>query len=474
MIEREEELPPYTHQKEPRLLRVLGLREGLAIHLSAIIGSGIFIVPATIAGNLHWSGLILLVWIAGGLFSLFGALTIAELSSLFPEAGGPYVYLRNTFGRVWVYMFSWNHFFINTAGSLAAIAVAFARYLGYFFPSIVPANPLLQQTISLLGYSIDLRIESTQLIAMVVIGAAMLVNVLGVRLGGWVTNIFTLAKVLALLTIIVSAFLLGSGNTQNFSAWWPEHWSGDLTAAFGLAMISVLWSYEGWTTVTQSAGEISDPERNVPRSILVGTMVVIVLYVAVNLAYLYVLPIEQMAVSQRVAADAASAVLGPVGTSLIIIGILCSTFGTINNSFLSDARAMYAAGADSSFAPGFGKVHARFGTPYVSVIALGIWSALLTLSGTYEQIVSYVIFGSWFFYGLTALSVIVLRKKMPRTPRPYRAWGYPFATLLFIIAAGWILYNTIAHDLRDAVIGIALLLLSLPFYFYWSKARRGV
>lgn len=457
--------------QEPQLLRALGLREGLAIHLSAIIGSGIFVVPAMIAGHLHSMGPILVVWSLGGVLTLFGALTVAELSSVLPKAGGPYVYLRNSFGPLWGYMFSWNHFFINTAGSLAAIAVAFATYLGYFFPSLSFQNPLLSYHLSLFGNPLEVTIRGTQIVAMLVIAVATAVNVRGVRFGGWVTNILTLAKVLALLALIVTVFFWGKGNASNFVPWWPDHWSKELTSAFGLSMISVLWAYEGWTTVTMSAGEIKNPERNVPRALLIGTLTIILLYLGANLAYAYVMPLEQMAGSPRIAADVAVIVLGPVGASLITAGILCSTFGTINNSFLSDARSMYAAGADRTFAPSFGKVHPRFRTPFVSIITLGIWSALLTLSGSYDQIASYVVFGSWVFYALTALSVIILRRKMPQVPRPYKAWGYPYATLLFVAAAGWFLYSTLVEDPRDAIVGIVLLLCSLPFYFYWTRKK---
>ena len=458
--------------QQPQLLRALGLKEGLAIHLSAIIGSGIFVVPATIAGHLHSMGPILLVWSLGGVLTLFGALTVAELSSVLPKAGGPYVYLRNSFGPLWGYMFSWNHFFINTAGSLAAIAVAFATYLGYFFPSLSFQNPLLSYHLSLFGNPLEVTIRGTQIVAMLVIAVATAVNVRGVRFGGWVTNVFTLAKVLALLALIVTVFFWGKGAASNFVPWWPDHWSKELTSAFGLSMISVLWAYEGWTTVTMSAGEIKNPERNIPRALLIGTLMIILLYLGANLAYAYVMPLGQMAGSPRIAADVAVMVLGPVGASLITAGILCSTFGTINNSFLSDARSMYAAGADRTFAPSFGKVHPRFRTPFVSIMTLGIWSALLTLSGSYDQIASYVVFGSWMFYALTALSVIVLRKKMPDVPRPYKAWGYPYATLLFVAAAGWFLYSTLVEDSRDAIIGIVLLLLSLPFYFYWTRSKK--
>jgi APA family basic amino acid/polyamine antiporter len=457
--------------KEPQLLRALGLREGLAIHLSAIIGSGIFVVPATIAGHLHSMGPILLVWTLGGILSLFGALTVAELSSMLPKAGGPYVYLRHSFGPLWGYMFSWNHFFINTAGSVAAIAVAFATYLGYFLPSIGSENPLLSFHSMMLGHTLDVTIKGTQLVAMFIIAVGTVINVRGVRFGGWVTNIFTLAKVSALLALVAAVFLSDKVNFANFSPWWPDHWTGGLTSAFGISMISALWAYEGWATVTMSAGEIKKPERNVPLSLLIGTVTVILLYLSVNLAYASVMPLDQLAGSPRIAADVAVIVLGPLGASLITVGILCSTFGTINNSFLSDARSMYAAGADRTFAPGFGKVHPRFRTPFVTIITLGAWSILLTMSGTYDQIATYVVFGSWVFYAMTALSVIILRKKMPDLPRPYKAWGYPYATLLFVVAAGWFLYSTLVEDPRDAIIGIVLLLVSLPFYFYWTRLR---
>jgi APA family basic amino acid/polyamine antiporter len=238
-------------------------------------------------------------------------------------------------------------------------------------------------------------------------------------------------------------------------------------------MISALWAFDGWITVTLTAGEIKNPKRNVPLSLLLGTAVVILLYLAANLAYAYVIPLNVMAGSPRIAADVARVVLGPFGVSVIIAGILCSTFGTTNGSILSAPRAIYAAGADGTFSKSFGRVHPRFRTPSVAIMTIGIWGGLLTLSGRYDQIISFVVFGSWGFYALTALSVIVLRRKMPDAPRPYKAWGYPYATLLFVAVAGWFLYNTLVEDTRNAIIGIFLLLLSLPFYVYWSRKRTA-
>jgi APA family basic amino acid/polyamine antiporter len=457
---------------QPQLLRVLGLKEGIAIQMGVMIGSGIFLVPATIAGHLHAMGPILLVWVVAGMLSLFGALSLAELSSVLPEAGGPYVYLKHSFGRLFGYLFSWNDFFINKSGSAAAIAIAFATYLGYFVPSVSPEHAFIRADYALLGKQMEFAFGWNQVVAIAVILVVTWVNVRGVRVGAWVMNIFTLTKVLALVGLILAVFFSGEGSTRNLMPWWPDTWTGDLTAAFGLAMISALWTYDGWIDVTLAAGEFKNPGRNVPYSLLFGTLAVIVLYLAANVAYAYAIPLDRMAGSTRIAADVASTVLGPLGVSLIILGIMASTFGTVNGMLLGGPRSLYAAGADGTIARAFGKVHPRYRTPSLSIVTMGVWGGILTLSGTYDQIASYVVFGSWFFYALTALSVIVLRRRMPDAPRPYRAWGYPYATLLFVAVAGWFVYNTLVEDTRNAVIGILLLLMSLPFYYFWNRRPR--
>ncbi len=453
---------------QPQLLRALGLREGISIQMGMIIGSGIFIVPAAIAGHLHALGPILLVWILGGSLILFGALTLAELSSVLPQAGGPYVYLRHSFGSVWAFLFSWNHYFINTAGSVAALAVAFSTYMGHFIPELSAQNPFLSCRWSIYGHPMAFDVGWIQLVAMAAIASVTWINVRGVKLGGWVMNLFTAAKVCALAGLVLAVGFSRKGSTANWLPLWPDQWTGDLTAGLGLSMISVLWAYDGWITVTLTAGEMKDPQRNIPLSLIIGTLGVIGLYVAANLAYCYVLPFQSVAASPRIAADVAGAVLGPFGTLLIVGGILCSTFGAMHGCVLGGPRCIYAAGADGLFFRSFGRVHPRFHTPAVAVVTLGIWGALLTLSGTYEQITSYVVFGSWGFYALTALSVIVLRRKMPGAARPYKAWGYPYATLLFVAVTGWFLCNTLLEDARNAIVGLALLLCSLPFYYHWA------
>lgn len=458
---------------QPQLLRALGLREGIAIHMGVIIGSGIFIVPATIAGHLHAMGPIMLVWIVAGMLTLFGALTLAELSAVLPQAGGPYVYLSNSFGRVWGFLFSWNDYFINKSGSAAAIAVAFITFLAYFIPEIGPEHAFYRHHWTLFGKAMEFTIGWVQMLAMAIIGLVTYINVRGVTFGGWVMTIFTSAKVIALVGLILAAFFSGKGSSSNFLPWWPEQWESGMTAAFGLAMISALWAYDGWIDVTLTAGEFKNPSRNVPMSLFIGTIAVIVLYLTANLAYAYVVPVHAMPGSPRIAADVATVALGPIGASLIIIGIMCSAFGTTNGMLLAGPRSIYAAGADGAFAKSFGKVHPRYHSPYIAIIAMGVWSAILTLSGTYEQIISYVVFGSWGFYAMTALSVIVLRRKMPNAERPYKAWGYPYATLLFVAIAGWFIYNTLVEDTRNAVIGIVLLVVSLPFYYYWTRQTKS-
>jgi APA family basic amino acid/polyamine antiporter len=461
-----------TGEDKPRLLRALGFREGIAIHIGVILGSGIFIVPATIAGHLPAMGPIMLVWVFAGLLTLFGALSLAELSAVLPQAGGPYVYLRHTFGQLWAFLFSWNDFFINKAGSAAAIAMAFATYLGYFIPAVSPDDALYRENLFLLGYHFDFSLGWNQIVAMVAIGTVTVINTRGVRFGGWVMNILTTAKVLALVGLILAAVSSGKGTTANYLPWWPNEWTAQTTAAFGLAMISALWAYDGWIDVTLTAGEFKNPQRNVPRSLLIGTLLIILLYVAANLAYAYVIPISNMPGSPRIAADVAQAVLGPLGASLLVVGIMCSTFGSTNGMLLAGPRSIFAAGADGTFAERFGKIHPTFHTPYVAIVTLGIWGGLLTLTGTYDQIISYVVFGSWAFYALTAASVMILRRQMPHVDRPYKAWGFPYTTSLFIGIAIWFLYNTVVEDTRNALIGILLLLLGLPFYYYWMKKGR--
>lgn len=461
----------HTHQQtsSPELLRALGLKEAIAINVGCIIGSGIFLVPATIAGHLPAMGPILLVWVVAGMLTLFGALSLAELSSMLPQSGGPYVYLRESYGKVWGFLFSWNDYFINKAASLAAVSIAFTTYLGHLVPAIGQSEPFFQPGWSIFGH--PFTFGWSQLIAILAIAAVTIVNVRGVKFSGSVMNFFTTAKVVALILLILSAFFSSQANTANMAPWWPESWTSGMTAAFGLAMISALWSYDGWIDVTLNAGEVKNPTRNVPLALILSCLAVMALYLLANIAYALIIPIQQMPNSQRIASDVAATAVGPIGASLIALGIMLSTFGTLNGMSLSGPRSIWAPGHDRIFSPHFGKVHPRFRSPYVAIIVIGVWGALLTLSGTYDQLAAYVVFGSWVFYAMAAVSVIILRKKMPDVQRPYKTWGYPVTTLVFAAIAGWFIYNTLREDPRNALIGIGLLVLGLPFYYYWTRQR---
>ncbi|MCG3119852.1 MAG: Serine/threonine exchanger SteT [bacterium] len=461
---------PKPHSS-PELLRAIGLKEAIAINVGCVIGSGIFLVPATIAGKLHAMGPILLVWIVAGLLTFFGALSLAELSSFLPKSGGPYVYLRESYGKLWGFLFSWNDFFINKAGSIAAVAIAFTVYFGALIPAIGHSQPFYQPGWAIFGHPFSFG--WSQLIAITAIALVTYINVRGVKLGAQVMNLFTSAKVAALLFLIVGAFVSSKASFANLEPWWPETWGSELTAAFGVAMISALWAYDGWIDVTLTAGETINPTRNVPLALIISTLAILAIYLAANVAYALIIPLEVMPNSQRIAADVAAQAIGPVGAVIVIAGIMCSTFGTLNGMTLAGPRTIWASGHDRVFAPALGKVHPRFRSPHVAIITIGIWSALLTLSGTYDQITAYVVFGSWLFYAMAAVSVIILRKKMPGVPRPYKAWGYPYATLLFAAIAGWFIYNTVVEDPRDALIGIGLLVLGLPFYYYWTRQSQA-
>jgi len=463
-------------ESSPELLRAIGLKEAIAINIGCVIGSGIFLVPATIAGKLHAMGPIMLVWVVAGLLTFFGALSLAELSSFLPKSGGPYVYLRESYGKLWGFLFSWNDFFINKAGSIAAVAIAFTVYLGALVPAIGQSQPFYQPGWSVFGH--PFTFGWSQFIAILAIALVTFINVRGVKLGAQVMNVFTSAKVAALLFLIFGAFLSSKASIANLQPWWPESWSSELTAAFGIAMISALWAYDGWIDVTLTAGETINPTRNVPLALIISTLAILALYLSANIAYALIVPINEMPTFVEpnptpIAAEVAARALGPLGAIIVIVGIMCSTFGTLNGMTLSGTRSIWATGHDRVFAPALGKVHTRFRSPYVAIITIGVWATLLTLSGTYDQITAYVVFGSWLFYAMAAVSVIILRKKMPDVPRPYKAWGYPYATLLFAAIAGWFIYNTVMQDPRDALIGIGLLVLGLPFYYYWTRGARN-
>lgn len=419
-----------------------------------MIGSGIFINPANIAKTVGTSKLMLTVWIVGGILSFFGALAIAELASIYSQAGGIYIYLREAYGPVVAFLFGWTMFLVVEAGTIATLAVGFSsKYLPYF---------------------VDLSGLQTKVVAVSLIAILAAVNVLGVKKGAFVMNFLTSVKFVGLIGVCAVVFIFAKGSTGNFlSSESAAPVSGGILGSFGIALVSALWAYKGWETSTYCAAEIKDPHKKLPLGLFIGSLSVIFLYILANLAYLYVLPAARMAESGRIAADVMQAAVGPVGASVVAIIILMSMTGTVNGHLLTAPRVFYAMAKDGLFFKSVAKVHLKYRTPHVSIIVLATWAALLSLSGTFEQLYSYVIFGFWIFMGLTVAGVIILRKKRPDLPRPYKTWGYPITPILFIISSVFLTINSLIRAFWNSFFGLALIALGIPVYLVWRSHRRA-
>ncbi len=437
---------------QPELPRVLGLVSIIGIVIGTMIGSGIFINPAKVAKDVGTPGLMLSVWILGGILSFFGALAVAELGTMFTRAGGIYVYLREAYGPLVAFLFGWALFLVIESGTIATLAVGFSsKYLPYF---------------------LDLSGLQTKVVAVALIAALAMVNILGVKKGAYLMNFLTTIKFIALIAVCTLIFIFAKGSAGNFfSPGSPAPDSGGMLGNFGLALVAVLWAYKGWETGTYSAGEIRDPQKKLPLGLFIGTLAVLALYVLANLAYLYVFPAARMAASGRIAADVMAEVFGPAGAAAIALIILLSMTGTANGHILTSSRVFYAMARDGLFFKSIARVHPRYLTPHVSIILLASWAAVLSLSGTFEELFSYVIFGFWIFMGLTVAGLIVLRRTRPDLPRPYRTWGYPVTPLLFILSSVFLTVNSLIQTFWNSFIGLALIMLGIPVYYFW-RARR--
>ena len=439
------------------LKRELGLFDATMINVGTMIASAIFIVPATVAAAVTGSLTMTLVWIVGGVASLLGALSIAELAAAYPEAGGQYAYLREAYGQAWGFLYGWANFAVINTASIAAIAVGFARYVGFFTRS-----PLSEVAI--------------RIIAILSIAALTWLNCRGVRLGATTQNILTTLKIGALGALIVTSFALPGGSGAHMHPLWYSAsgagGAGQWIGSFGVAMVAVLWAYDGWIETTYVGSEIIDPGRNLPRSIILSTVIVIALYVLASLAYVFVLSPAGMVHSDLVASDTARVTMGAGGAALVVIAILISTIGANNGIVLTAARIPYAMARGGLFFRSQAFVHPRLGTPVVALITQGVIASLLTAWGTYDQLTTYVVFAQFLFYGLSAGAVIRLRSTAPQVARPYRTWGYPVTPVVFIAFAAWLVINTIVKLPRDSAIGAGLILVGLPGYWYWNGLYR--
>lgn len=456
-------------REETTLARRLTLTNAIMVVIGSIIGSGIFLTPQNVAANVDVPGIMIGVWILTGLLTLAGALTNAEVASLIPEAGGQYVFFRVTFGKLTAFLYGWTTFIVYQTGSIAAIAVAFAKYFGYFvdLPNFSPELEAWQ--LPLIGNIFPLKDIGVTMVAILAVVTVTTINYFGVQFGGMIQNIFTVLKVLAIGAIIVLAFSSGKGSTDHFFPLWGTPSSGSLMAAVGIAMIATLWSYDGWNSLTYLAGEVINPQKNIPRALIFGTLAVIVIYVTTNMAYLYILPIGQIAQSKLVAADVMNTIFYGWGGAIISAMVMISTFGTVNATSMTTARVFYAMAKDKMFFQRMGEVHPKFRTPAKSLVIQGTWASILCLTGTYDQIFTYVIFAGWIFYALGGVAVFILRKNQPNAERAYKVPLYPIIPVAFILVATWFVYNTIVEQTADSMVGLLLVVAGIPFYLYWQK-----
>jgi basic amino acid/polyamine antiporter, APA family len=471
-------------ERRTSLVPTLGLFTTITIVVGGVIGSGIFRNPATMAGILHSPELLLAVWIVAGIVTMFGALTNAEVSGMIPSTGGQYHYFKVMYGDFIAYLYGWALFVVIQSGSIASITYVFAEYFNALFPLWrLEADVISSVQISLPFATIyPLDNLGVKLLTFAGVAALTMVNILGVREGGRVQVVFTVAKVAAILFLVIAAFVFGSGSFANLSL------SSELSSvpagtalvfALAMAMNKALWSYDGWNNLTYVAGEVRNPQRTIPRGLMIGTAVCIAVYALINVAYLYILPIDSLSASESVAADVARAVFGPWGVTFVAVAVMVSTLGTSNGTILASSRVYYAMAKEGRFFSSLGTVHGRTGTPARSLVVQLTWTTVLIFTGTFDMLTDMLIFVSWVFYGLGALGVFVLRRRMPDAPRPYRTWGYPIVPAVFILFSIVFLIFTIASDVaayqegRAPVInslwGVVLLCTGMPLYWYFRR-----
>jgi len=445
------------------LVRALGAWDGALITIGAVVGTGIFLTTSDMARALPHPGLILLVWLMGGLLTLAGALTYAELGVLFPRAGGIYDFLKEAYGPLWGFLYGWASFFVIMSGGIAALAVGFGEYLGSFFPFLSTAHVLISAPVGPWRWTLN----GGQLAGVGAIFVLTVVNQFGVKEGAWVQNGLTVLKLGGIAVFLVAALAWPSPLPVATGAIPPHALTG-----FGLAMIAALWTYDGWYGLTFSAGEMKDPGRNLPLGIILGTAGVVTLYVLVNVVYVRTLSIEEMASHPRVGEAVAAALMGPVGARLLSAVVVVSAFGCVSATILYSSRIYQPMAVDGVFFRSLAVIHPRYRTPVRSLWAQSAWAMVLTASGTYEQLFTYVVFAALLFHVATGAAVFVLRRTRPDAPRPYRVWGYPVVPMLFILSSLLLVQNTLFEKPRESVLGLFLVALGVPAYVYWR--RRSV
>ena len=467
-----------------KLTPTLGFWSAVSIVIGSIIGSGIFMKPATMAAQLGSPELLIAVWIGAGIVTLFGALSNAEVAAMIPETGGQYVFFQKMYGDFVAYLYAWSGFAVfNTAG-VASIAYVMATYAEYFI-TLPRFDTVKEKSIDLflpfIGHLYPLENMGVKALTILVIILLTLISYRSTKLGGTVMIIFTALKMAAIGLVVLAIFFSGDGSTQHFvqDSIVIDNKGWALVGAIMAATSGAFWAYDGWINITSVAGEIQNPQRNIPRSLFLGVTICIIIYVLVNLAYLYVLPIEQVAASSLVASDAARVIMGSIGGGIIALLVIISTLGSTHGNLLSTSRISFAMAGQGRFFKSVGVVHPQFGTPGNALLLHGFWASVLVISGSFDMLTDMLIFISWLFYGMSALGVFVLRKKMPLTERPYRVWGYPFVPAMFVAFTLFFLVMTLYTDIANYVtgktvfinsmMGIFLTCLGIPLYWYFKR-----
>jgi APA family basic amino acid/polyamine antiporter len=500
-------------QQETEFVKGMGLTSATMLVMGSMIGSGIYIVSADIARLTQSPGLLIMAWVVTGVMTIIGGLAYGELAAMMPKAGGQYVFLRESLGPLWGFLYGWTYFLVIQCGTIAAVGVALGKFLGVFFPSISSSAWLMHSHYKMPALHVgpmvfgnmDVGLNTQNLVAIISIVFLSVVNIYGVRTGAMVQNVFTFAKTAALIGLVVFGYFLGRNATAlaaNFGHnFWHNAGLGTMheipvglagaTAMVGVftilavAQVGSLFSADAWNSVTFTAAEVKNPQRNLPLSLAIGTGAVILLYILANVIYLCALPLFgdpngttvlargiQFAKEDRVATAVMEQMFGAVGASLMAIAILVSTFGCNNGLILSGARCYYAMAKDGLFFKSVGKLHPKYKTPHVSLLVQAIWASVLCLSGSYGQLLDYTMFSVMIFYILTLVGLFVLRRTEPDAPRPYKAFGYPVLPAIYILMAVFIDVVWLRYKPQYTWPGLIIVLLGIPVYFWWSRTAQ--
>ncbi len=452
-------------------MRGLGPFAAYAMVVGNVIGTGVFLKARVMTCNVDTAGMVLAVWVIAGFMSLLGALTYAELATIFPRAGGEYVFIQQAYGRLWGFLYGWTRFFVATTGALAALAMGLAIFLNALAGGSVEAVRL---TLPVLG-----SVSGIALLAVAAVWIVTAVNCADVSTGGRVASVLTVLKLVLVTGVGLGAFLLASGSWGHYALSAAAGTCEGVDAAarggmagVGAAMMAALWGYNGWNEVTYVAGEVRDPGRALPFAIIGGIVTIIVLYVTINAGYFYVLPpaaIASVSASSPVATVVATEFLGPAAVGLMSGLLAISVMTALQIVALVGARVPYAMAADGVFFRSLAHLSPRTRVPVRALVAQAAWASVLVLSGTFDTLTDYVIFAVLIFMGLATTSVFVFRRRLPDVPRPYRTWGYPVVPVLFLLTAAWLIVNTFQTSPRQALAGIGLVALGIPFYWYWTR-----